>query len=130
MDNLPEIALARIDFARASDDGKKVQFAFTDHNDEQHVFCCPPSAIPEIVARLLAAHGQADTNLQKPPTAIVVVKSEIRIGDPGGTITLALYPSPTALIGFSLTPKHAQKISTDLAHAASTLQPKKPGKQN
>jgi hypothetical protein len=130
MDDLPEKALARIDFARASTNGKKVQFAFTDHDGEQHVFCCPPNAISEIVARLLAAHTHALQNQQLPEQAIVLHKWEIRAGDPRGTLTLALYPSPTAPIPFALSPNDAQLLASDLAGASAKVQPRKPGKQN
>jgi hypothetical protein len=107
-----------------------IVFGFICHDGTEHNFACPPDAIPVIVARLLGAAQRLATAQSRPTQGIVAKKSEIVVDEVGKTVGLCLFPTEQTGIPFVLHPGHAQKISTDLAHAAAIVDPKKPGTAN
>lgn len=130
MENIQATALKSMPFARVDQDTGTIVFRFEGQDDSEHTFACAPEAIPEIVARLVAAGEESAKVTGKPTQAIVVPKSEISIDEDRGHVGLALYPTSKTGILFNLEPKHAQKISSDLAVAAAKVHPQKPDKQN
>ena len=123
-------ALAEISFASSTEAGDAVVFGLKDRQGREHRFACPPNAIPMIVARLLGAAQQSATIRQHSEVGIVANKSQIVVMQKARTVGLVLFPTEKTGISFVLSPQHAQKISSDLAHAASIVDPQKPEKAN
>jgi len=130
MENIEARSIKSIPFAGSDKDTGTIVFRFECHDNTEHTFACPPDAVPEIMARLVAACEKSAKETGKPKMSIVVRKSEISIDEDRGQVGLALFPTPKAGIPFVLDPKHAQKISSDLAHAAAKVAPQKPDNQN
>ncbi len=130
MGKVDATALAEITFADPTEEGNAVVFGFKDHQGREQNFACSPEAISIIVARLLGAVQRCATIRQLPSLGIVVKKSSISIDEENRTVILALYPTKQTAIPFVLSPQHAQKISSDLAHAASKVHPQEPKKMH
>ncbi len=130
MAKIDATALAGISFANSTEEGDAVVFGFKDHLGQEHKFACPPDAIPMIVARLLGAAQQSATIRQHSEVGIVANKSQIVVMQKARTVGLVLFPTEKTGISFVLSPQHAQKISSDLAHAASIVDPQQPQKAN
>ena len=126
MDNPPPVEIARMPFAAPNEAGDAIVFRFECRDDESHTFACPPGAIPEIVARLLAAAERLSTQTGLPAQGALAKISKVSVNDADRTVGIALYPTESTGIPFALTPQHARKLSSDLAHAASTVDPQEP----
>ncbi len=126
MADAPALGIAEMPFAVPSDDEKAIVFRFNCHDGSEHTFACPPDVVPIIVARLLAANQRLAMAQHKPTMAIVAKKSQISVNEEEQTVGLSLFPTEQTGVPFVLSPRHAQKISTDLAHAAATLDPRDP----
>ena len=124
------VALAEVTFANATTEGDAVVFGLKGHDGVEYKFACPPDAISTLVARLLAAHGEVAMVKAIEPKAIVTKKSQIGIDNQIGAVLLSLFPASNTPIVFALTPHHAQKVSSHLAEASATLEPRTPGKQH
>ncbi len=130
MAKIDATALAGISFASSTEEGDAIVFGLRDHQGREYSFACPPGVIPEFVARLLAAAQRSATIAQQPVVGIKIVKSQILVIEETQTVGLSLFPTVNTGIPFVLTPQHAQKISSDLAHAASKIDPTPPGKRH
>ena len=127
-------AVKQIPLVIARDDGEAIKFTILTHSGEDFEFECPPDAIPEITARFTGALEQAAENAATShpyrSQPIVADKSEIGGDEEQNIVTLTLFPTPNCGIGFALSPGHAQKISSDLATAAATIEPRNPDTAN
>ena len=130
MAKIDATVLAKISFASCTEAGDTIVFGLKDRQGREHRFACPPRAIPMIIARLLGAAQQSATLRQEPEIAIVAKNSKIEVNETARTVGLALYPTEKTGIPFVLTAQHAQKLSSDLAHAASIVDPQQPQKAN
>lgn len=127
MTDIDATALAEITFADPTEKGDAIVFGLKDHQGVEHRFACPPDAIPVIVARLLGAAQRSTSIRQLPEVGIAVVKSQIVVNEEMRTVGLSLFLTEKTGIPFVIDPQHAQKISSDLAHAAAKVDPKEPG---
>ncbi len=123
-------ALAGISFASRTEKGDAFVFGLIVHQGNEYMFAFPPEAVGVFVARLLAAAQRSAIIRQQPTVGIVAKKSEISVDEEKKIVGLELYPTEQTGIPFALDPQHAQKISSDLAHAAAKVRPRKPKKQN
>ncbi len=130
MAKIDATALADISFADPTEEGDTIVFGLKDHQGQEHFFACAPETIPVFVARLLGAAQRSATIAQQPVVGIKIVKSQIVVNEENRTVGLSLFPTANTGIPFVLSPQHAQKISSDLAHAASKTDPTPPGKRH
>jgi len=130
MGKMKPYGLKRMPFAVTRDNGEGIAFRFLIHSGKTFDFACPPEAVPEIVARLL---GAAEETAQKANPAPLyrsnpaeVVRSQVGLSADREHVTVVLYPAPHCGIGFALTPEDAQRVSSEMAAAASMIAPKDP----
>lgn len=130
MANPPAIDIKEMPFAVPSDDGTAIVFRFNCHNGSEYTFACPPDVIPIFISRLLGANQLLAAAQKLPTIGIVANKSQIVLNEETRTVGLSLFPTERTGIPFVLSPQHAQKISSDLAHAAARVAPSNPKSAN
>ena len=130
MAKIDATALAGISFADPTEEGDAIVFGLKDHQGRVYSFACPPETIPVFVAHLLGAAQRSATISQQPVDGIKIVKSQVVVIEENRTVGLSLFPTANTGIPFVLSPQHAQKISSDLAHAASITDPTPPEKRH
>jgi hypothetical protein len=108
-------------FRAAASDGAVI-FSIRTPTKEEH-FAFSVDAIPEIVAKMIAAHADAAQKEGRLPHTIVAQASVIAIDETAETVTLSLMPTEHLHIPFSLSPDLASKTAESLAEAVATLRP-------
>ncbi len=122
--------LSKMPFAGFDGDRNTVVFQLECHDGTVQTYSCPPGAVREIIARLLAAQAELAKDAGDPVTVIVAKTARISFDAKSSHVGLTLYPHERSGIPFHLDPELAQEVSTDLARASAKVLPQKPGKQN
>lgn len=123
-------ALRGMSTAVARDDGQAVKFTLVTHSDEAFSYECPAEAVPEIVARLLAALEQAAMRRTVAPqfrTAPIVSNSfEVGLSEDRQSVTLALFPTKSSCIGFAVSSELARRLADGLIQVAAKMEAANP----
>jgi hypothetical protein len=107
---------------RAAAGDEAVIFSIRTGVRDEH-FAFSVDAVPEIIARMIAAHADAAQKEGRLPHAIVAQASVVAIDENTGAVTLSLMPTEKLHIPFSLSPSLAQKTADSLAKAVSSRPP-------
>jgi hypothetical protein len=107
--------------ASAAENGVVIASIRTDRGKEHYAFSV--NDIPQIVARLAAAHFDACRATTPLPPTIVADTSAIGIDHATKRITLSLMPTAKLHVAFNITTDHATKIAKGLTRAVAALQP-------
>lgn len=107
--------------ARATDEGIVLSVR-TAVRDEHLAF--PFDAVPEIVARLIAAHAEAAGAGNARLQTMLVEKAAVAADAAGGRVRLTLSPSERLSFPFSLAPATADQVAAELGQATQSLKDK------
>ncbi|MGQ0675611.1 MAG: hypothetical protein ACT4N4_05930 [Rhodospirillales bacterium] len=124
------ISLKQMSQAVASDDGKGIRFTFLTHANKTMHFVCPPEAVPEITARLIAAMEQAALRRTPKPTFLLapIVTSifEVGLSQDKKQVAVKFGPTQSSRIGFAFSSDIARQLAGGLMEAAAKVDPVNP----
>jgi hemoglobin-like flavoprotein len=109
--------------ASATDDGGVVIASIRTDRGKERRYAFSVDDIPQVVAKLAAAHFDACRPTTPLPPTIVADTSVIAIDHATKRITLSLMPTARLHVAFNITPDHAAKIAEGLTKAIAELQP-------